>query len=94
MPGTLGETAEAASSKIVELPGRLTTILKAESSAAVRRLELAHALQGLPLPLFTEVPGSMEFSEVCAFFLLSDNGNRAVGVPDHGLRYASHKRPP
>ena len=58
MPGTLGETAEAASSKIVELPGRLTTILKAESSAAVRRLELAHALQGLPLPLFTEVPGN------------------------------------
>jgi hypothetical protein len=34
------------------------------------------------------------FSEVCAFFLLSDNGNRAVGVPNHGLRYAAHKRPP
>jgi hypothetical protein len=34
------------------------------------------------------------FSEVCAFFLLSDNGNRAVSVPNHGLRYAAHKRPP
>jgi hypothetical protein len=57
MPGTPEETAEAASSKIVELPGRLTTILKAESSAAVRGLELAHALQGLPLSLFTQVRG-------------------------------------
>ena len=26
--------------------------------------------------------------------LLPDNGNRAVSVPHHGLRYATHKRSP
>jgi hypothetical protein len=26
--------------------------------------------------------------------LLPDNGNWAVSVPNHGLRYATHKRPP
>src|SRR5215217_1362247 len=30
----------------------------------------------------------------CGFFLLPDNGDWARGVTDHGLRYASHQRPP
>ena len=30
----------------------------------------------------------------CGLFLLPDNGDWARGVTDHGLRYASHQRPP
>jgi hypothetical protein len=36
-----------------------------------------------------------EFSEVVRdFFLLPDNGDRAVGVADHRIRYAAHQSPP
>jgi hypothetical protein len=57
---------------------------------AVLRLRLE-----VSAPTKAYTPKLVELPEVVrAFFLLPDNGDRAVGVPHHGLRYAAHKRPP
>ena len=75
--------------KTVRIP---TTVIKMIIS--IMQIGVHHRATPILNNLYSPNSRVKAFSEVRALFLLSDNGNRAVGVPNYGLRYAAHKRSP